>query len=254
MLLLAAILLSAAPGYGQETAGQPTTCRIGVNIEDIYDIDIARDTFGAALWLWTLCPTDGVDPLATVAFPTATSVNLGEPASYLRAAVPTTAIGAVQGTFRYDWDMTHYPFDRHRVVIPIDETHLGAAIVLFEADAASSFLTPDILRERQEWLVSDFAIAASVSEEAQTYGLPNIGTARYARVETSFTLTRIGLLTFLKLTAGVFAAGFIALMSFFYDGRDPKGLTSRLGLLIGTLFAVLVNMRTADTVSATWAG
>ena len=37
-------------------------------------------------------------------------------------------------------------------------------------------------------------------------------------------------------------------MSFFYDGRDPKGLTSRLGLLIGTLFAVLVNMRTADTV------
>lgn len=75
-----------------------------------------------------------------------------------------------------------------------------------------------------------------------------IATARYARVETAFTLTRIGLLTFLKLSAGVFAAAFIALMSFFYDGRDPKGLTSRLGLLIGTLFAVLVNMRTADTV------
>ena len=248
LLLLAAILLSTAPGYGQETAGQPTTCRIGVNIEDIYDIDIARDTFGAALWLWTLCPTDGVDPLATVAFPTATSVNLGELAS-----VPTGGAGyyrylRLQGTFRYDWDMTHYPFDRHRVVIPIDETSLGAAIVLFEADVESSFLTPDILRKRQEWLVSDFAIAASVSEEAQTYGLPNIATARYARAETSFTLTRIGLLTFLKLSAGVFAAGFIALMSFFYDGRDPKGLTSRLGLLIGTLFAVLVNMRTADTV------
>ena len=134
LLLLAAILLSTAPGYGQETAGQPTTCRIGVNIEDIYDIDIARDTFGAALWLWTLCPTDGVDPLATVAFPTATSVNLGELAS-----VPTGGAGyyrylRLQGTFRYDWDMTHYPFDRHRVVIPIDETHLAAEIVLFEVE------------------------------------------------------------------------------------------------------------------------
>ena len=248
LLLLAEILLGAGPGYGQEAPGGPTTCRLGANIEDIYDIDIARDTFGAALWLWTLCPSDGVDPLATVAFPTATSVNLGELAS-----VPTGGAGyyrylRLQGTFRYDWDMTHYPFDRHRVVIPIDETRLAAAIVLFEADVASSFLTPDILRKRQEWLVSDFAIAASVSEEAQSYGLPNIATARYARAETSFTLTRIGLLTFLKLSAGVFAAGFIALLSFFYDGRDPKGLTGRLGLLIGTLFAVLVNLRTADTV------
>ena len=96
LLLLAAILLSAAPGYGQETAGQPTTCRIGVNIEDIYDIDIARDTFGAALWLWTLCPTDGVDPLATVALPTATSLNPSWPACP-RAAPATTATSASKG-------------------------------------------------------------------------------------------------------------------------------------------------------------
>ena len=250
LFLLAATVLGVGPGpaRGQERASLPVSCKIGMNVEDLYDIDIARDTFGAAVWLWTLCPIDSVDPLATVAFPTATSVSLGELAS-----VPTGGTGhyrylRLQGTFRYDWDMTRYPFDRHRVIIPIDETHLAAEIVLFEADVTSSFLTPDILRKRHEWLVSDFAIAASVSEEAQTYGLPNIATARYARAETSFTLTRIGLLTFLKLSAGVFAAGFIALMSFFYDGRDPKGLTSRLGLLIGALFAVLVNMRTADTV------
>ena len=81
-----------------------------------------------------MCPSDGVDPLAAVAFPTATSVNPGELAS-----VPTGGAGyyryrRLQGTFRYDWDMTHYPFDQHRVVIPIDETSLGATIVLFEAE------------------------------------------------------------------------------------------------------------------------
>ena len=37
-------------------------------------------------------------------------------------------------------------------------------------------------------------------------------------------------------------------MSFFYDPRDAKGFSSRLGLLVGALFAVLVNMRAADTV------
>ena len=61
-------------------------------------------------------------------------------------------------------------------------------------------------------------------------------------------MARTGLLTFLKLTAGVFAASFIALMMFFYDSRDSRGFGSRLGLLVGSLFAVLVNMRTADTV------
>ena len=99
-----------------------------------------------------------------------------------------------------------------------------------------------------QWLVTDLAIASSVSREAQSYGLPNVEEAQYARVEISFTLIRTGLLTFLKLTAGVFAASFIALMSFFHDPRDPRGFGSRLGLLVGALFAVLVNMRTADTV------
>ena len=248
LLFLAAVLLGAAPGYGQEAARQPTTCRIGINIEDIYDIDIARDTFGAELWLWSLCPTDAVDPLATVTFPTATSVNLGELAS-----VPTGGNGyyrysRVQGTFRHDWNMKRYPFDRHRVVIPLDETHLGADDR--PVRGRHSRLVPHPRHPARPSGVADLRLRHR--RERQRGGADlrpaQPAEARYARLEVSFTLTRIGFLTFLKLSAGVFAAGFIALMSFFYDGRDPKGLTSRLGLLVGTLFAVLVNLRTADTV------
>ena len=90
LFLLAATVLGAGPGpaRGQERASLPVSCKIGMNVEDLYDIDIARDTFGAAVWLWTLCPIDSVDPLATVAFPTATSVSLGELAS-----VPTGGAG-----------------------------------------------------------------------------------------------------------------------------------------------------------------
>ena len=64
----------------------------------------------------------------------------------------------------------------------------------------------------------------------------------------SGTVSDAQMLTFLKLTVGVFAAAFIALMSFFYDPRDAKGFSSRLGLHVGALFGVLINMRTADTV------
>jgi hypothetical protein len=249
LVLLAWAGAASNPAHAQAPAeGRPQTCRIGVNVEDLYDIDTAADTFGALLWVWTLCPTAELDPLADVAFPTASAISLGELESVDTGGAGHYRYRRVQGTFRQDWDVARYPFDRHRAVIPIDETRQGASVVVFEADTAGSFLSPDILQKRHEWRVADFAVAASVSEEAQTYGLPNIEAARYARAEASFTLTRTGLLTFLKLTTGVFAAAFIALMSFFYDPRDPQGFGRRLGLLVGALFGVLINMRTADTV------
>jgi hypothetical protein len=250
LVALAGVAPGPARGQGAAGAQQPRTCRIGVNIEDLYDIDIARDTFGAVFWIWSLCPASSeLAPLATVACPTATTISPGELTSIdTGASAERYQYRRVQGVFRHDWDMARYPFDRHRVVIPVDETRDGASVVVFDADAEGSFLTPDILRNRHEWRVTEFAIEASVSEEAETYGLPNIETARYARAEAAFTLTRTGFLTFVKLTAGVFAAAFIALMTFFYDPRDPKGFGGRLGLLVGTLFAVLVNLRTADTV------
>ena len=63
----------------------------------------------------------------------------------------------------------------------------------------------------------------------------------------AFTLERQQLLAFLKLTSGVFAGVFIAFLSFFYDPNDRGGFGGKLGLLVGVLFAVLINLRTADS-------
>ena len=153
----------------------------------------------------------------------------------------------VQGTFRFNWDMHYYPFDRQTVVIPIDETQYSADRLLFEPDTAQSFLTPDIRDHLDEWQISDLSLATSVSEEASTYGMPGAQGARYARLEASVTLERAQLMTFLKLTSGVYAGVFIAFLSFFYDPNDRGAFGGKLGLLVGVLFAVLVNLRSADT-------
>ncbi len=153
----------------------------------------------------------------------------------------------MQGTFRYNWDMNHYPFDRQPVVIPMDEAQYGAARLVFEPDASESFITPDIRDRLDEWRVSDLTLTASISEEASTYGLPDAEGARYARLEAAVTLERAHLVTFLKLTSGVFAGVFIAFLSFFYDPNDRSGFGGKLGLLVGVLFAVLLNLRTADS-------
>ena len=246
--LLLLPLLAPDPASGQAAGGEPAVCRIGMNVEDLYALDMAQDTFRADLWIWSICPSAELDPLETISFPTALP-GLG------LSPVETTESGSgnhyasrrVQGTFRYNWDMDHYPFDRQRLVIPVDENRHGAQRLLFEADTSQSFLTPDIRDRLDEWRVSDLALETSVSEEPSTYGMPDAEGARYARLEAAVTLERTRLMTFLKLTAGVYAGVFIAFLSFFYDPNDRGAFGGKLGLLVGVLFAVLVNMRTADT-------
>ena len=245
LLLLVAFSSRQASAQAQPT---PAVCRIGVNVEDLYDLDMARDTFGAILWIWSVCPSPDFAPLGTIAFPTASaSLSLSPIETVDLASGGQYASRRVQGTFRYNWDMTQYPFDRQHVVIAMDEAQYGADRLVFELDDAESFVSPDLRDRLDEWTLSELALAASVSEEASTYGLPDALGARYARLEIAIDMERDHLVTFLKLTSGVFASVFIAFLSFFYDANDRSGFGGKLGLLVGVLFAVLLNLRAADS-------
>jgi hypothetical protein len=249
-LALALLLLLAAGGEPAQSqpagGGAPQTCRIGVNIEELYDLNLAQDTFGAVLWIWSLCPAPRPAPLETIALPTGSSLQFGEVHSSQVGDGRYYQYRRIQGTFRHDWDMRNYPFDRQRLVIPIDETDLGSSVVEFEPDVESSFLSDGIRAKHEEWDISDLSVAASVTEEASTYGVPDAEPEGYARLEASVVLERRQILTFLKLTGGVFAAALIALLALFLDPRDRGFFGGRLGVLAGGLFGVLLSMRTAD--------
>ena len=247
-LLLALFALTAGPAGDQSAAGAgPKVCRIGVNIEDLYDFNLADDTFGVVLWLWSFCPSRDPAPLEAIVFRTAMpGLQLGDVRSTPVDQGGLYQYRRVQGTFRHDWDMRRYPFDRHRLVIPFDESDLGAAVVIFEADAESSFLSPEIRAELSDWEISDLEVRASVSEGASTYGLPDAAPVGYAHLNAIVHLERTQLLAFFKLTAGVFAAALIAVLTFFFDPRDRGSFNSKLALLVGVLFAVLINMRNSD--------
>jgi hypothetical protein len=249
LVLLALSSLACGAVWGQPAEdGRPELCRVGVSIEDLYDFDLARETFGALLWIWSLCPSQ-LALLETITFRTATpGLELGEVRSAPAGDVGHYQYRRLQGTFRHDWDMRRHPFDRHRLVIPVDENELGAATVIFEADVESSFLSPEIRTELSEWEISDLELQAGISYPPSSYGLPDAERVGYAHLEASVQLKRTQLLAFFKLTAGVFAAWLIALLTFFLDLRDRGSFNSRLGLLMAALFAVLLNLRASDAM------
>lgn len=243
---LALLILLAAVADPARAAGDPETCRVGINIEELYDLDMAGDTFGAVLWLWSLCPSAQSAPLETIALPTGSNLDLGEVRGSQAGEAGYYQYRRFQGTFRHDWDMSRYPFDRQRLLIPIDETDLSSAVVVFEPDIEASFLSPAVRSSLGEWEVSDLSLATSVTEPPSTYGFPDPEAVGYARLEAALGLERTQVLTFLKLTAGVFAAALIALLTLFMDPRDRGSFSGKLGVLAGVLFGVLLSMRAAD--------
>jgi hypothetical protein len=118
--------------------------------------------------------------------------------------------------------------------------------VRFEPDIESSVLSEAIRSRLEEWKVSDLALEASVDAVPSTYGLSGPQPDGYAHLEAVIVLQRAHVLTFLKLTAGVFAAALIALLTLFMDPRNGGAFGSRLGVLTGVLFGVLLSMRAAD--------
>ena len=249
--LLALMSAAAAPAASQSApGGDPVVCRVGVNVEDLYDFDPTRETFGAVLWLWSLCPSADPAPLETMSFRTAMpGLQLGEVHSTRVDEGGLYQYRRVQGTFRHDWDMSRYPLDRHRLVIPFDESDLGAEVVIFEADIDSSALAPELRSRLDGWEVSDLELRASVAEEPSDYGWPGAESVGYARLEAVVDLQRTArLLAFIKPTFGVFAAALIAFLAFFLDPREKGTFGSKLGLLVGVLFAVLLNLRATDAL------
>lgn len=248
LLILVILALHFGTVRAQEMAGDsPAICRVGVNIEDLYDFDLARESFGVVLWLWSLCPSADPAPLETIVFRTAMpGLQLGEVRGTPLGDGALYQYRRVQGTFRHDWDMSRYPFDRHRLVIPFDESDLGAATVVFEPDLEASFLSSELRSRLPEWDISEIELEASITEEASDYGLPDEQVVGYARIEAALDLRRTQLLAFVKLTFGAFAAALIAFLCLYLDPREKGTFGTRLGLLVGVLFAVLLNLRAAD--------
>jgi len=60
VLIVLTGLLGASPAGAQDKA--PAVCKMGVSIEDLYDLDMVKDTFGAAMWLWSRCPSPNLTP------------------------------------------------------------------------------------------------------------------------------------------------------------------------------------------------
>jgi len=219
------------------------TCEVGAYIISLHDIDLAKDSFGADLWFWSTCEQD-LRPLDVMDFPTAKQIQTSLSATDYRSGKYWSYV-KVSGVFRHDWDMSNFPFDRQILSIEVEHTAAPANEFTYMPDIEGSKPGKDI--ELDGWGITGFDVTSFIYNYDTAFGDPSVNgkeTSDYARMAINTSIERETTIGFFKLTAGVYVSFALALFSFFLG--DEIG--SRMGLLVGTLFAVLVNQRVAETV------
>ncbi|HEU0113904.1 MAG TPA: hypothetical protein VFQ80_04480 [Thermomicrobiales bacterium] len=247
LLALAAILIPTAPSAQAQTPSTaPLRCQVGVYLIDLYNLDYVANTFTADLWLWSVCPTAAYKPLDALEF-----VNADAVATHLQTFAPAGgkfwATRNISGVFREDWDLRHFPFDRHTLTIVLDAGDQDADQFQFAPDATDS--TYDRHLTVPGWRIVGFRLIASVENLGSTFGNPTLPAgagSRSSRLTVETDLVRTQLSTFFQLTAVVYAAFVLSVLSYFVQLDLTAALEVQMGLLAGAVFATAVNLSTAS--------
>jgi hypothetical protein len=242
----------------QRLLHEPATCIVGVYIQDMRDYKFAERSLYASIRLWSVCPSDRDSPLTDLTVLSSNGIRMGEIHSqkvinksdyFTNNPEVYWSERTIEGTFFHHWSSTNFPFDRHIVSFEFEALKADSHAFVITPDYAHSGFSPSL--NDGDWIAGDFTLSELPHSYSTNFGKPDNkdnANGSYSRIKVSITLRRAHVTTFVKLCVGVYAAVIIAGISFIYNTSQATLVSGRTGLLVGCLFAAIVNMQKADAV------
>jgi hypothetical protein len=257
MRALLGALFAIGLGAGGPARAQPADVIIGTYINKVQDLNFRENRYTLDFYIWFRWKAQGkladYKPLESFeiingridATRSVVEKKIGE-FSY--------ATARVTATIAETWDLTDFPFDRHRPQVRIEDSGLTALDLQFVADQANSRLGDEI--DMAGWTASNFASEVQRRLYHTNYGdtsLPTDAQSEYSRYVISWDLVREGAGAAIKLLSTVILATGVAFVSFMVK---PSDLDARFGMGVGALFAVaasafIVSASVPDSASLT---
>lgn len=222
---------------------QPDTVKIGVFVNDIYDINLAEKSFSAQFWVWFNYTNPELNPLETLEIPNAKEVDFSTGLVEEKNGIQWASKKA-HAVVKKDWDIRRFPFDEQRLTIELEESDLDIESLVYVADTANTRLDEKLTISN--WVIEHFEIASGGKKYATTYGDPSLtSTSAYPNAVLTLFIKRQSWGLFFSLFTGMYVAFFIAALVFFIDAID---LDPRFGLSVGGLFAAVGNKYIVDSI------
>jgi len=245
--------LAASAFAADEPAGTmtpkpgPTRILSGAFLTSLYDLNPNNNTFTADLWVWFLHDKSrDVKPLKTLEPVNARDFKTSLETTQERGAERYHA-EKVRGIFNHSWDVKNFPFDRHELKIRLEEGLAEVGELAYVADSANTAFDPSI--NIDGWRIDRVAAAAGQHTYNSSFGLGDAPTSTYATNVISIFIERDAAGLFWKLLAAIYIAFLVSIVSFFMDPSKDGIFNGRVGLLVGMIFAVVINsQRVAATL------
>lgn len=251
--LRAALLLAVlAPIGGAHAADAPSTptpevVDLGVMVESVYDLSPPSGSFTASFWLWSRHKNRAANPLDTIVVVGAKSVTAGRILAVKRGDV-TWTLRHFNAVVLHDWNVRTFPFDHHILHIELDEGMDDSRSLVYRADTTSSRL--DTGAALTGWRILGMRFKTSEANYMTTFGDPSLKQpfSRWAIAEIDVPVQRGGVGIFIKLLFGAYVAAAMGMLSFRIKTDQPTLFSARMGLLVGAIFATVVNLRSVESV------
>jgi hypothetical protein len=223
-----------------QTALSQDTALVGVYVTSLYDLNLAEKGFNIDFWLWFNYRNDSLHPMETVEIANAKDFSFVLPDTERQAGM-TWACHKCRASVKKEWDLKHFPFDRQRLDVRIEDAIVDASALCYLPDTIHSSYDHSIRLD--EWIIKDFKLRRDDKRYETNFGNPSLAReSTYPAVTASFEIRRDGLGLFFKLFVGVYVAYVISLMVFWMGPENQE----RFGLIVGALFAGVANKYIVD--------
>jgi hypothetical protein len=224
-------------------ASAQDTCKIGIFITDIYDLNLADKSFAAQFWLWGLYKNDSLKILENMEL-TGAKEHEYSLSTIEKRGKYNYATQKGKATFKKDWNISNFPFDKQHLSVIVESGDAEHNELVFQADTKNSSYDASHIRI-EGWKISKFETKTEVKSYSSNYGDPEItGKAQYSTFVADITLKRDGWGLFFKLFTGLYVAFAISLLPYFMGPENAE----RFGVLVGALFAAVANKYVVDSI------
>ncbi len=225
----------------------PSQMRVGTYLTSLYDFNPNNNTFTADLWLWFLHDkSQDLNPLKSLEITNARDFKTGLSSSQDQGAERYDTV-KIHGIFNYDWDVKNFPFDRHELKIRVEDGVADASKVIYNPDSANTAFDPAI--KIDGWHIDKIAIATGNHNYNSSFGIGGATGSTYSNSIVSIFIQRDAAGLFWKLLSAVYIAFLVSLVTFFMDTSKDGLFNGRISVLIGMMFAVVINsQRVSSTI------
>jgi hypothetical protein len=235
---IAAFVLIGA-GWAPPAAAAPGKVVVGTYINKMNEVSFKDSKFSLDFYVWFRWKAEGelkdYKPLDSMEL---INGQIENKTSIVEKQIGELnyASARITATIFKNWALETFPFDRHRVLVHVEDSQFVDSALVFEPDTANSRLGDEI--GLPGWVLSGFATQATAKEYKSNYGdtsLPTDASSTYSRLTFGMDMNRQGWGSAIKLMSTVVFATLVAFVAF---GIRPVDVDPRFGLGVGALFAV----------------